>query len=235
MHQPHNPGRRGGGLALSAAGLLLVSFLIGWLALGGASVTWEAGILRALRQPDNPALGVGPSGTAVGFWLVSFLGSYAWLSAMAAAGCAFLAATGRRRLALAVLCAVASAILAALALKVLAGRPRPEVVPHLGGFTGASFPSSHAMLSIAVYGTLAVALAASRTSRWLACLAAIALAAVIGFSRLYLGVHWPTDVLAGWCLGGAWLLGFTWFCGPSGAGRARTPPRRDHAPPQQPG
>lgn len=241
MHPPHLPARRDGAPALLAVTLLMASCLIGWLALSGASATWDADILLALRQPDNPALGRGGAGAARGFWLVSILGSYAWLSAIAGAAIVFLAATGRRRLALAVLCAVASAVLAALALKVLAARPRPDVVPHLGGFTGASFPSSHAMLSIAIYGTLAVALTASPPARWLACLAAIALAAVIGFSRLYLGVHWPTDVLAGWCLGGAWALGFAWvsgfawFCGPAGQVHGGAQSRRDHAPPRQRG
>jgi undecaprenyl-diphosphatase len=69
-------------------------------------------------------------------------------------------------------------------LKSWIARPRPELVPHLVQVTNASFPSGHAMISSAVYLTLAP----------------------IGMSRVYLGVHWPSDVLAGWCFGTAWAL-----------------------------
>jgi len=224
----HTAARRHGALALAIATLLLASCFIGWLGLSGASQPWDANILLALRQPGDHAVGLGPAGTARAFWLVSVFGSSFWLSAATAAVAIFLAATGRRQLALGVVCAVASAILAVTALKLLAARPRPDVVPRLGGFNGASFPSSHAMLSIAVYGILAIALTTSRATRWLACAAAVALGLVIGFSRLYLAVHWPTDVLTGWCLGGVWALGFAWMLG----GALAAGSRRDHAPPQ---
>jgi len=235
---PPTAARRHGAVALSAVALLIASLYIGWLGLSGASASWEADVLLALRQPGDHAVGLGPAGTARAFRLVSVFGSYLWLAATAAATAIFLAATGRRRLALGVVCAVASAIVTVAALKLLAARPRPDVVPRLGGFSGASFPSSHAMLSMAVYGILAVVLTTSRAARHTACIAAVAFSLVIGFSRLYLAVHWPTDVLAGWCLGAAWALGFAWI---AGAALARGSPvatggpagtRRDHAPPR---
>lgn len=91
------------------------------------------------------------------------------------------------------------------------GRARPDLVDRLVSVTSASFPSAHAANSAVVYLTLA-ALAAEAQP---ACAArraffglAILLVAVIGASRVYLGVHWPSDVAAGWAFGVAWALGW---------------------------
>jgi undecaprenyl-diphosphatase len=94
-------------------------------------------------------------------------------------------------------------------LKDLYGRPRPELVPHGSYVYSASFPSGHSTLSAATFMTLAVLIASLEpnrgTKRMVFILAAL-LVLGIGFSRVYLGVHWPSDVLAGWCLGAAWAL-----------------------------
>jgi undecaprenyl-diphosphatase len=94
-------------------------------------------------------------------------------------------------------------------LKGLYGRPRPDLVPHGAYVYSASFPSGHSTLSAATFLTLAALIAslesARGTKRMVFTLAAMLILA-IGFSRIYLGVHWPSDVLAGWCLGGAWAL-----------------------------
>lgn len=87
------------------------------------------------------------------------------------------------------------------------GRPRPDLVSHGSYVYSASFPSGHSTLSAATYLTLAVLIAGQETDRATKSLVfglAIILVAMIGASRVYLGVHWPTDVLAGWCLGAAW-------------------------------
>ena len=90
-------------------------------------------------------------------------------------------------------------------------RSRPQVVPHLAEVSNASFPSGHAMISAATYMTVGALLAHTQPSRavrlYLLSLAAV-LSILIGLSRLYLGVHWPSDVLAGWAFGSAWALMF---------------------------
>lgn len=93
-------------------------------------------------------------------------------------------------------------------IKALVGRHRPPAALHLMAATGSSFPSGHSTQAVAVYGC-AAALIAATAHRWdhkvLAWTVAVLLAAMIGFTRLYLGVHWLTDVLGGLALGGLWL------------------------------
>ncbi|MFF0607877.1 phosphatase PAP2 family protein [Nocardia tengchongensis] len=91
--------------------------------------------------------------------------------------------------------------------KLLIGRDRPPVVDHLVTETNHSYPSGHALGSTVVIGILvAVALPALRgLTRAIAVALAILFVLAVGISRLYLGVHWPTDILAGWLIGACWL------------------------------
>ena len=110
----------------------------------------------------------------------------------------------RRRLA-----AVGGGIVLSSLLKAGFERPRPELVPHGSLVYTASFPSGHSMMAAVVYLTLGALLARAQPRRrlkvYLLALAVLVTVAV-GISRVYLGVHWPTDVLAGWTIGGAWAL-----------------------------
>jgi undecaprenyl-diphosphatase len=114
-----------------------------------------------------------------------------------------------RAAALLVLVAVLGGLAINSLLKIQFARPRPDLfVPAAKVFT-ASFPSGHAAYSAITYMTLAVLLA--RTTRCLRLriyfvVVAVTLTFMIGVSRVYLGVHYPTDVLAGWCVGSAWAL-----------------------------
>src|SRR5207302_4145258 len=88
-------------------------------------------------------------------------------------------------------------------------RPRPAVVPHLSYVYSSSFPSGHSMLSAVIYLTLGSLLArlAERRRLKIYCVAvAMLLTFLVGVSRVYLGVHYPTDVLAGWAAGLAWAV-----------------------------
>jgi undecaprenyl-diphosphatase len=87
-------------------------------------------------------------------------------------------------------------------LKAIVGRARPPSAVAIGHFTGTAFPSGHATLSAAVFGALAALVPGRRRA---AGLAAAGIALMVGVTRLYLGAHWLTDVLAGWALGAGWL------------------------------
>jgi membrane-associated phospholipid phosphatase len=96
-----------------------------------------------------------------------------------------------------------------MALKAAFERPRPAFSDPIATASGFSFPSGHAMVSLTVYGALAfviVATTKSRRARVLVLATAAALVLAIGFSRLYLGVHYVSDVLAAYGAGIAWLM-----------------------------
>jgi undecaprenyl-diphosphatase len=94
-------------------------------------------------------------------------------------------------------------------IKVLVGRPRPTIVSHLAEAGGSSFPSGHSFNSAVVYMGIALAMAAlsaRRGVRWTLIAGAAVLTALIAISRVWLGVHYPSDVLAGWLGGMGWAL-----------------------------
>ena len=112
-----------------------------------------------------------------------------------------------------VIAAVVGGTLLSTALKMGFERPRPDLVPHGTRIYTASFPSGHAMLSAVTYLTLGALLARVQKRRRVKALLlglAILITLLVGMSRVYLGVHWPSDVLAGWCVGAAWAA-LCWF------------------------
>ncbi len=107
-----------------------------------------------------------------------------------------------------VLAALGATLLSAL-LKVFYDRPRPDLVQHLVEVTSMSFPSGHSLLAASVYPTLGAVVAQlsrRRRVKFYVMAAALTLMVLIGVSRVYLGVHYPTDVLAGWVVGLGWAL-----------------------------
>jgi len=120
---------------------------------------------------------------------------------------------GRRRLAIFLGGTVATGAAVCALLKLLTERARPDLIPHLDHVTSFSYPSGHAWNAVVYYGALAVVSAAIwPRSRALVLALVLILAGLTGFSRIALGVHWPTDVLGGWAGGLAWLfLGWAWL------------------------
>ena len=115
----------------------------------------------------------------------------------------------KRRHALVLAIGVTLAFLSSELTKTFYDRPRPDLVPHGAYVYSASFPSGHSTLSAATYLILAMLISSLETRRRTKALVfglAGALLAAVGASRVYLGVHWPSDVLAGWCLGALWAL-----------------------------
>lgn len=120
----------------------------------------------------------------------------------------YLLAVRRRALAAALVATIGGGVLANMALKATFARERPDVVSHLVEAHSSSFPSAHAMNSAVAYLAIGAMLAygqARQAVRIYIMAAAIAVTTLIGFSRVYLGVHWPSDVVVGWAVGACWV------------------------------
>lgn len=189
-----------------AASLLVFVWLAGAI-LEGDTAAFDERILRALRAPGDPADPIGPRWFEEMARDVTALGSTIVLTLVALGVVGFLVMLSKRGAAVLVLASVSGGTVLSYLLKAAFDRPRPDLVPHGATVYTASFPSSHAMLSAVVYLTLGALLARVQPRRrlkiYLLCVP-ILITAAVGLSRVYLGVHWPTDVLAGWCAGAGW-------------------------------
>lgn len=204
----------------------------------GDYLEWENRILLASRHPDEPARGLGP------WWVpemardLTAIGSAAVLTLVTVIIVGLLLMRQRARAALLILAASAGGYAVSTGLKEWFARDRPDVVPHLVEEVSASFPSGHSMVSSAVYLTLGVLLGqtvARRREKIYFIGAALLLTGLVGASRVYLGVHYPTDVLAGWAAGTAWaLLCWGMACWLQRRGTIRTQAQAEHdAPPRR--
>lgn len=166
-------------------------------------------ILVALRTAADPSKPIGPAWVKPVALDITALGSAAVLTLIVLLICGYLALERKFTAAFLILFATGTGALLSNTLKYAVNRDRPTVVPHLAEFSRMSFPSGHSMLSAVVFLTLAVLLAQTvdqrRSKIYLIC-AALLLAFLVGLSRLILGVHYPTDVLAGWTAGTVWAL-----------------------------
>ena len=195
---------------LCLSGGVLFAHIVEEMMEGDTSASDNA-ILLALRVPGHLATPIGPPWLLQSAIDISALGgfTFTWLFTTAAA--AFFALTRRWRTLAIFLGAIVGASILNAVLKLSFHRARPEVVPHLTQVDNASFPSGHAMISAAIYLTLGALLASSQGSHgarlYVICLSVV-VTIMIGLSRLYLGVHWPSDVMAGWSAGAAWALLF---------------------------
>ena len=138
---------------------------------------------------------------------ITALGGVTVLSLVTASVAGFLLLSRKFSAMAFVLVATGAGFLITVLLKSLYERPRPDVVPHLAAVYTSSFPSGHSMMSAVVYltlGTLLTRLAATPRLKFYFLFVAMLLTGLVGISRVYLGVHYPTDVLAGWCGGLTW-------------------------------
>jgi undecaprenyl-diphosphatase len=196
------------GLLLAAAGLWGFASLASEV-LEGDTRALDRAILLALRNPADHADPIGPRWFEEVARDVTALGGNAVLTALTLAVIGYLVLARKRGAALLVAVSVGGGTALSSLLKLGFARPRPDLVPHAMEVYTASFPSGHAMLSAVTYLTLG-ALLMRVQPRWRLRLYILVLAVLatllVGASRVYLGVHWPTDVLAGWCAGAAWAL-----------------------------
>lgn len=181
--------------------------------LAGPHLALDEKLLLALRQPTELSDPLGPPWLEEAARDVTALGSTTVLSWLALMAAGHLALRRKWRSMLFLVVAVGGGILLNNLLKIGFDRPRPDLVPHSTSVYTASFPSGHAMLSAVVYlsiGVLLMRLESRRALRLYIMSIAVFLTFMVGLSRVYLGVHWPSDVLAGWMAGTVWAL-FCWL------------------------
>lgn len=175
----------------------------------GAAQRLDEWALRALRQSDDPSKPIGPAWFSEVSRDLTALGSLAVLTLLTLAICGFLWLRGMYSASILVTGATVGGVIANTLLKSAFNRPRPSLVPHLAVVYTSSFPSGHSALSATVFLTLGALLGRFVRERRLKAyflLVALLLTFLVGASRVYLGVHYPTDVLAGWAAGLAWAV-----------------------------
>lgn len=181
--------------------------------LEGETLDFDRTVLLALRVPGRLDDPIGPHWLELAARDLTSLGSVTVIVAVTLAVIGYLLMVRRLLSAILVAASVGGGMLWSFWLKGGFDRARPDLVPHGTEVLTTSFPSAHAMMSAVAYLTLGVLLARVQPRRILKIyLLALAILAtlLIGLSRVYLGVHWPTDVLAGWAVGSAWAL-FCWL------------------------
>ncbi|MEZ5834793.1 MAG: phosphatase PAP2 family protein [Geminicoccaceae bacterium] len=198
--------------------LALMALLAGsmWLFIGIADEVSEGdtravdkAILLSLRTPGDPGDPLGPGWVEELGRDATAMGGVGVLTFITVASVIYLILAQRKRTALFVAVAISSGIALSLLLKAGFNRPRPDLVPHGSIVYTTSFPSGHSMMSALVYLTLGALVANLQPRRRLKVYVlslAILITIAVGVSRVYLGVHWPTDVLAGWAAGATWAM-----------------------------
>jgi undecaprenyl-diphosphatase len=195
-------------LVVVAGGIWIFAELADEVKEGGTRQI-DTRILLALRNPADRSDPLGPPWVEETERDFTALGGVAVMSLLTLGVCGFLLIDGKDRAAVLVLIAVGGGLLWSTVLKHGFERPRPDLVPHGSYVYTSSFPSGHSTMAAATYLTLGALLARVQRRRRLKAFLlgfAILITLLVGVSRVYLGVHWPTDVLAGWTLGGIWAL-----------------------------
>lgn len=193
-------------LILSLACVLLSAAIFAGLAeemLEGDTRHFDTVVRQFVHAHSSNAL-------TVAMQFFSIVGSGLFVAIAASSACAALLVAGRRRKALVLAITVAGGSLLMLALKTGFHRQRPEPFFDTRLPATYSFPSGHALLSFCLWGAGAVLLSSSQKKRWVRIAIwafAVALVVAIGYSRIYLGVHYPSDVLAGYLAALVWVLG----------------------------
>lgn len=197
-------------IAIGVAAVALFAFAkLGEEMIQGDTRAFDVRVLLALRTPGHPADPVGPAWVKEMMRDFSALGGTSVLVIVTLGVVGFLLLQRRRLLALMMGTSVSTGMVVSQVLKWGFDRPRPDLVPALTRVYTLSFPSGHTMMSAVTYLTLGVLCARTSMGTILKGYIlglAVFLTVIVGVSRVYLGVHWPTDVLAGWAVGAGWAV-----------------------------
>lgn len=199
-------------ILLGAVGVLVLALAFLALAsevVAGDTREFDERLLRALRRSDDPSAPIGPAWLRSGALDITALGSLAVLGLTVLAVTGYLVLQGLHRTALFIFLASWGGWMLNSVLKDLFDRTRPDIVPHLREVGSSSFPSGHAMTSAAVFltlGALLMRLSQDRFTKFYCIFVAMLATFLVGASRVFLGVHYPSDVLAGWLIGLSWAL-----------------------------
>lgn len=219
-------------LALVGFGCLFVFVEIADEVREGGTRDVDHSVLDALRAPGDPATPRGPAWMTPVIRDISALGGVAVLTLLTLLVVGFLVLQRRWRLAAVLLASSIGATILNHAMKRFFNRDRPETAYHLVEVGNQSFPSGHSMLSAAIYLTLGMMLAKVARPVWAKgyfLASAGVVVVLVGLSRVYLGVHFPSDVAAGWTIGAAWaflcaLVAHRFAPGKTSPSSARMPP-----------
>lgn len=194
----------------------------------GRHLERELAILRFFRHADDLSRGLGPPIVGTFVRDLTALGGVAVLTLLVSLVLGFLVLRRRYGAVVLIVAATLSGVMFEGVVKTLVSRDRPQIVAHLMEETSKSFPSGHSMMSSLVYLTLGTLLAqtmARRREKFYIVASAALITLLVGLSRVYLGVHYPTDVMAGWAAGVAWAMmfwGLAWWL--QSRGKLRRPP-----------
>ncbi len=197
------------GIAGGAWGFLELAEAVG----EGSTEAFDRAVILALRNPADPTDPLGPLWFEEMMRDITALGSNFFITLATLSVIIYLLMIRKRHAALLVLVAVAGGTMLSYGLKLVFERLRPDLVPHGAEVYTASFPSGHATLAAVTFLTLGILLTRLQVGRRVKAFflgMSVLLTLLVGVSRVYLGVHWPTDVLAGWAIGSAWAM-FIWL------------------------
>src|SRR5271170_6837772 len=210
-HEAPKNSRKDTFISIVAIGCLLIAFgVIAGFVAEGRSFAFDQKIILALRDPGDPSSPIGPAWVQEAARDLTSLGSIIVLVIVTLTVSIYLFLAGKYAAGWLMLVAVFGGVALNELLKLAFARPRPDLIYQATRVFTSSFPSGHAELSAITYLTIAVLLARSQSSfniRLYYIIVAALLTTLIGVSRIYLGVHYPTDVLGGWCIGAAWAIG----------------------------
>ena len=194
-------------IGLGGCILLFVFLVLAGEVMEGQTLAFDEKILQAFRSPDDPSKPIGPAWVTSALLDLTALGGPTVLALVVLAVIGFLVLQARYWTAFFVFVTAVSGEIVSFAMKGVFSRPRPSMAPHLREAFSSSFPSGHAMQSAIIYltlGAMLMRITEGRLTKIYCCAVAMLVTFLVGVSRVWLGVHYPTDVLGGWIVGLFW-------------------------------